>query len=1029
MKKYFKCALSFILAFTLLFSNTVFATGDFDDFDDLFDGGVSRVEWLAKDFVIEGNTIYGFSKSGIEKLKKSGDVVLPKLNQDGEQIVNVASFAFVHDKNTQIDEYTARPGENGEVSSNDVDGNEIKKLGEEFNLFDIKSVTIPDGYRYIGSDAFAFNKKMARITLPDSIEYISEYGLAHNALERIKLPSSLTKLGDQAFFDNKIEGELVIPKNFKTFGERSFKGNKISNIVFEGNKVTSIPEQCFQDNQLTNFVIPTSIERIANDAFSGNIGDENYGNFVVLRTADGTNPHNLPNNSIYINPTDDLRTVPLDIDYTRWTEKDFIFDGSVVKGFSQIGEIKVRKNKELEIPAKNGEIAITEIGAEAFRNVDFDSHNLKKYDLVSVVLPETVETIGDYAFQSNYITEFEGSPSLKVIGKGAFMNNKIDYFNITDSKVEIIDDAAFHINEMTTIIIPNTVEKIGTSAFRQNGAIILMFMGDSVEEIKEMAFSTNALTEVDLSLLTKLKKIDVQTFISNKIASITLPENLMEISEEAFKHNNLQKVSLPKAVNRIAFNAFDENENVVDVEVVDGVNINKIPDGDNFIVNKDEMASNRTEIEEIINKINALDLTMLRDATKKHFESIKADGEVLLSKEALREGEKLKYIFEANFFMKRINLDKLIKAAQVALTMDGNETNKKLLNDKLDYALRSYNNSALTEKKLTRLESELSLLTDLVKEVGEISKSSMIQGHYILDSPLPIPSYHIGVNVYFNNVGKILYVLDMSYTIGEGQNDEYGNPILNVDEDNEGYHILALDTLSDYEGLSFKDIINNDVNTIGVISNVEKAMYHREGIYKAVKDAALDYAKTLKVSHSNPDSSVTVELPNINPNLDNSTIIEKPILNNKFRLNDGLKLDVSKVENTMFTSMDLEIFDINFMDEDGQVVKLDSGEYKVTIKKSKDNKVINVYYIDEENNMEAINFEEIDGNVVFRVKHFSKYAIEYGKDEMLNSMQDESEEALSKTGYSGNSLLYTYTMLVSIFAVVLLARKRKENNN
>jgi len=111
----------------------------------------------------------------------------------------------------------------------------------------------------------------------------------------------------------------------------------------------------------------------------------------------------------------------------------------------------------------------------------------------------------------------------------------------------------------------------------------------------------------------------------------------------------------------------------------------------------------------------------------------------------------------------------------------------------------------------------------LVNGEGEISKTVMLQGHHKLNSPLPIPSYHIGVNVYFDKNGKILYVLDMSYNIGKGTLNQYGTEVENVDEDNEGYHKLALDTLSDYEGLDYREILSGNVDSIGNILKVEKA--------------------------------------------------------------------------------------------------------------------------------------------------------------------------------------------------------------
>ena len=166
------------------------------------------------------------------------------------------------------------------------------------------------------------------------------------------------------------------------------------------------------------------------------------------------------------------------------------------------------------------------------------------------------------------------------------------------------------------------------------------------------------------------------------------------------------------------------------------------------------------------------------------------------------------------------------------------------MKDKLEYAKKSYNNSAVVDNKLTRLTKELQNLINIVENKGNMADSIMKQGQFELKTPLPIPSYYIGMNVYFDKNGKILYVLDMSYTIGKGQKDEYGNEILNVDEDNEGYHMLALETLDDYEGLNYSDILKSNVDSLGKIRKVDdRAKYHREGIFEAIKDACKDFEK------------------------------------------------------------------------------------------------------------------------------------------------------------------------------------------
>ena len=796
-------------------------------------------KYTAEDFEIVGDTVYGFSKSGVQKLKRNRNVVLPSKSKENVDLKKIASFAFVYNKSSAIDEYTQREGENGEVNNLDVDGNEIKKLGEDFHQLDIESVEIPEGYTYIGQDAFEENSNIKSVNLPKTITKISDYAFAHLSLKTIKLPDNLEFLGEQVFFDNQIEGKLILPKNLTNLGERSFKSNQITELEFNCEKLEIIKEQAFQDNKIKQVKLPDSVKKIEIDAFSGNSGDENYAMKVVLFS--NGNVDNKDSSSI-VNPTEEDKTTSVDVDSSKWDEKDFVFDKGKVLGFSGIGKLKVRENKNLVIPEKNGKYVVDEIGDDAFRNVNFENSSLNKYDLKSIKLPKTVKKIGKFAFQSNYLTEFEAPEALKIIGDGAFMNNKIEMLELGEN-TEIIGSSAFHINKLFAIVIYPNVKEIGISAFRNNDAQNVMFMGDKVEKIGEMAFCNNKISELDLSLLTKLKEISVQTFYKNSITKVTLPENLESVREEAFRYNNLKEVVFSNKIKEIRFNAFDDNK-VEDnyKKVLVRIKGKTLADGNNFVVNPEETTNNKDDLKKLLDELNKLDLTELRDDTQKQFKDMKTEGEKLLKQDKLSEGAKLKYIHDTQFFVNRYKLDSLIKKGE--LTIKNHPQNSEILKDKLEYAKKSYNNSAVVDNKLIRLTKELQNLINIVENKENMANSIMKQGHFELKTPLPIPSYHIGMNVYFDKNGKILYVLDMSYTIGKGQKDEYGNEILNVDEDNEGYHMLALETLDDYEGLNYSDILKSNVDSLGKIRKIDdRAKYHREGIFKAIKDACKDFEK------------------------------------------------------------------------------------------------------------------------------------------------------------------------------------------
>ena len=226
-----------------------------------FNSNAQDNKFTVDDFVIENDTVYGFSKKGVEKLKTNKNVVLPAKGKDNVDLKKIASFAFFYDKSSEIDEYTQREGENGEVNNLDVDKNEIKKLGEDFKQLDIESVEIPEGYTYIGQDAFRDSRNIKSVKLPNSLTKISDYAFAHLNLSSITLPENLKYIGEQCFFDNQIEGKLILPKNLEHLGERSFKSNKIKELEFQGDKLEVITERAFEDNQIKEVNLPKKREK------------------------------------------------------------------------------------------------------------------------------------------------------------------------------------------------------------------------------------------------------------------------------------------------------------------------------------------------------------------------------------------------------------------------------------------------------------------------------------------------------------------------------------------------------------------------------------------------------------------------------------------------------------------------------------------------------------------------------------------------------------------------------------------------
>ena len=213
--------------------------------------------------------------------------------------------------------------------------------------------------------------------------------------------------------------------------------------------------------------------------------------------------------------------------------------------------------------------------------------------LTSVVLPETVTVIEDYAFRSmRGLKEITLPDSLTSIGSQAFIGTGLASIKLPAgltsisfgvfswcSKLKSIEvdpantvfemqgnslinkqdnDLVFHLDsDKGTYEIPEGIEKIHGGAFQDSSAMKELIMPDSVKEIGDSAFSSSSgLANVRLSR--NLASIDGYAFYNCRaLKSVTIPEGVTCISFSTFGScTNLEEVILPASVTEIAPSAF-----------------------------------------------------------------------------------------------------------------------------------------------------------------------------------------------------------------------------------------------------------------------------------------------------------------------------------------------------------------------------------------------------------------------------------------------------------------------------------------
>ncbi|WP_403025721.1 leucine-rich repeat protein [Salinibacterium sp. GXW1014] len=189
--------------------------------------------------------------------------------------------------------------------------------------------------------------------------------------------------------------------------------------------------------------------------------------------------------------------------------------------------------------------SVTSVGYQAFQN----------NALTSVVIPDSVTTIGDWAFYANDLTSLDIPRSVTSVGKGAFGFNSLSSVNIPDS-LATISDWVFRDNELLSISIPDSVTSIGAWAFKSN-ALTSVSIPSSVTSIGGGAFEDNALTSVVIP--DSVTTLGSSAFALNDLTSVVIPNSLTTIANSAFHSNALTAVTIPATITNIEPHAFAEN--------------------------------------------------------------------------------------------------------------------------------------------------------------------------------------------------------------------------------------------------------------------------------------------------------------------------------------------------------------------------------------------------------------------------------------------------------------------------------------
>ena len=387
-----------------------------------------------------------------------------------------------------------------------------------FSRTNIESIILPNSITSIGTCVFYNCSSLTSVTIPNSVISIDGAAFGGSSLTSIQVESGNNKYDSRNNCNAIIEKSTntlivgfkntIIPNSVTSIGNNAFRNCSGLTSVTIPNSVTSIGEGAFFGcSGLTSVTIPNSVTSIGSEAFSG----------------------------------------------TPWFNKQpngLLYVGKIA--YKYIGDMP----ENTSIVIENGTVGIAD---NAFRGCS---------GLTSVTIPNSVTSIGDYAFNNNGLISVSIGNSVTTIGEYAFSGcRSLTSVTIPNSVISIRDWAFSYCSGLTSVTIPNSVTSIGMYAFQYCSGLTAIKV-ESGNQTYDSRDNCNAIIEKSTNTLIAGCK---NTIIPNNVTSIgnyafsgcsgltsvTIPNSVTSIGSDAFSWcSGLTSVTIPNSVKSIGSDAF-----------------------------------------------------------------------------------------------------------------------------------------------------------------------------------------------------------------------------------------------------------------------------------------------------------------------------------------------------------------------------------------------------------------------------------------------------------------------------------------
>jgi len=486
------------------------------------------------------------------------------------------------------------------------DGTKSIANGAFANCDGLTSITIPDGVTSIGDGAFAGCYYLKSVTIPGSVTTIGNKAFGGcGYLTSVVIPNGVETIGDDAFYNSSVRS-ISIPESVEIIGNWALNSNRLDTLYLDNPSIYL--DEWVMGKNFYNAVRIYGLNYIKHRGLSNARGSEWYESlpdgpvyldnwFVGYK---GVIPDNtqieIKEGTIGIAtnafaPTEDNEDNGL-ITSVIIPESVTTIEGNAFCG-SGITSITIPKNvTTIGYAPFNSCPLLTTIIVDPDNRV-YDSRNNCNAIIETVsntliqgcsntIIPASVTTIGEYAFQASNLTSITIPEGVTYISSNAFrLCEELETIILPEGLQAIGNEAFFNCKKLQSIIIPKSVTSFGwgvflfctslssisidwpdeitsipANMFDECHNLTSINIPESVTSIESFAFR-NCYNLIDINIPKSVKTIGQRAFYG--CSGLTkIPDGLTYIGAEAFSYcHNITSVSIPEDITYVGYRAFE----------------------------------------------------------------------------------------------------------------------------------------------------------------------------------------------------------------------------------------------------------------------------------------------------------------------------------------------------------------------------------------------------------------------------------------------------------------------------------------